>query len=126
MIGTSKAEKLDEIRQQREELQKQLAAIVAALQRLELLEEAVLRQSNGERSQEEENAPTDGGNCDGRFTEGARVIVTRRDHYYGRQGVIISPHGKLFWNVRLDRDQNSPAQIIYKMPSGLRLLSSAK
>lgn len=53
---------------------------------------------------------------------GDRVLITRRDEYLGRQGVLISPQGRLFWNIKLDKLTNKPSIIIHKKENGLQLL----
>ena len=53
------------------------------------------------------------------------VRVTRNDEYFGRVGVIISPHGTKYWNVRLQPYENKPPRIIQKTPKYLDILDWA-
>ena len=70
---------------------------------------------------ENEEPPTGSENLECR--EGARVVVTRRDVYRGRVGVVVSRRGRLYWNVRLDKKNGEAGQVIYKKASGLRVIA---
>lgn len=70
---------------------REMVRITSELERLAIEEE---RLEGGEDNSD--NEPP-------KFDKGVRVKITRKDAYYNRTGVIVSPHGRLFWNVRLDR-----------------------
>ena len=56
--------------------------------------------------------------------EGDRVEIIRRDNYFGRTGVLISRHGRRYWNIRLDRlPTDTMNVIIYKAPTSFRRLT---
>lgn len=54
---------------------------------------------------------------------GSRVEVIVRDKWHGRVGEVIGPHGRTYWNVRLDRvEGETMSHIIHKKGTSLRLL----
>ena len=65
-------------------------------------------------SEEDENGDQDV------LAPGVRVRICIKDAFYGRTGVITSRHGRLFWNVRLDKTPQEPmSRGIYKNDSSL-------
>jgi hypothetical protein len=48
--------------------------------------------------------------------------VTVAGQYYGRIGTILSPRGRMFWNLRLEAIGRKPECDIWKMPSSLKAL----
>ena len=61
---------------------------------------------------------------------GARVVITRRDKYFRREGVIVNNSGRKFLDVRLDRipatpyTRECPSVVIKKIPKYVKLISN--
>lgn len=53
---------------------------------------------------------------------GDRVRVTRKDSYFGREGVVKSLRGKMFVYIQLDETPREEGRLIYKMRSSLRVV----
>jgi len=58
---------------------------------------------------------------DGVLKVGSKVVVTRKDKFHGRRGVVVARRGSMFWYVQLDAHGGQKAERIYKMGSSLRL-----
>ena len=50
---------------------------------------------------------------------GHRVRVVRKDKYYGRTGVVMRRHGRLYWDVRLDASATRAECTIFKKDASL-------
>ena len=55
------------------------------------------------------------------IVEGDRVKILSSDKYHNRKGEVIGRHGKMFWNVRLDKTpKETMSQIIYRSDGNLQ------
>ena len=56
-------------------------------------------------------------------TTGTRIQILIQDQYHGRQGTILGPHGRRFWNIRLDRlPHEDRASTIHKLATSLEVI----
>ena len=59
---------------------------------------------------------------------GSTIVVTRRDKYYNRKGIVIDNTGKKFVHVRLEPIESSefwrghPSVVIKKTPNNLKVV----
>ena len=52
---------------------------------------------------------------------GDEVIVTVRDKYCGMRGKLIGCRGKMFWNIKLAKEEDREDQVIFKMESSVNV-----
>ena len=70
----------------------------------------------------EDDIPSAGGVKDASkcYKVGDEVIVTVRDRYCGMRGELESIRGKMYWNIRLEREGDEQGELIWKMSTSFK------
>jgi hypothetical protein len=103
------------------------------LEQAALLLEEMARELRKMKSRESVEVPLAGGTYNQEAPEvpllgeadlqvGHRVRVVWKDKYYGRTGVVMHRHGRLFWDVRLDASVTRAECTIFKKDASLTLI----